>query len=254
MKLIGIIPHQFNPQSMLYDTLLIIAIIVGTTIVQKYYFLVLQGIKNIHPSLWYIFGFIIRFWVILHEMCHAFFCFLSGNKIKEIRLFDANGGRVVFESKNYIWDLPKHGMSLGYLFALIFNQIGLFLISFWPLLFGITLSYLIFNHFWITRIDNLLQATLSYSLVMIIMFYSIFIPSFVLSFQDIEKFFISPQENFLATVVGSTINFLIFLWFVWSFSYFLVNYFIFFAVLFLMMFSLQVVIYAIFLWVRKFVY
>ena len=237
-----------------YNTCVIIFIIVCTTFVQKYYFLVLNSTKNIHSVLWYIFGFIIRFWLILHEICHLFFGFVSGNKIVEIRLFDKNDWRVTFQSKNYIWDLSKYGMSSWYLFALILNQIGLFLISFWPLFFWIALSYFIFTYFWITDIDALLQIKMSYSLVFIILFYSIFIPSFALSFEDIEKFFISRQENIAATVIWSIINFLIFFSFILIFSYFFVNYFIFFWILFLMMFFFQAMIYVTFLWIKNFFY
>lgn len=254
LELTFVIIFSWKPQSiMLYNTLLIILMILFTTFVQKYYFLLLQNMRIIHPLLGRIFGYIIRFWVIVHEMCHIFFVFLSGNKIKEIRLFGKNGGRVTVEYKNYIWDLPKHGLSLWFFSALILNQIGLFLIWFWPLFFWIVLNYIIFNYFWIASLNDFLDVPITFSLVAIVIGYSILIPSFALSIEDIEKFFISPQESRPATIVGSFINALIFLLFVSSFSYFFVANFIFFAVIFSMMFLLQLAIFLLFFWVKKFI-
>ena len=237
---------------MLFDTFGVISIILLTTFIQKYYFLVLYRIKDIHPILSFIFGFIIRSGVIIHELCHAFFGFLSGNKIREIHLFEASGGRVIFETKNYIGDISKYGMSIGYLFALILNQIGLFLISFWPLIFWITLSYGIFAYWGITGVEDLSRMPISYQAVFAITFYSILIPSFALSFIDIKMFFISQQENIWATIIGSIVNFTIFFGWMLSISYLVVDYFIFFWALFFGMFCIQIVLLYIFLLMNKF--
>lgn len=236
---------------MISSTFIIIAVILFTTIVQRYYFKILYAIKAIHPILGYIFGFIIRFWVILHELCHAFFWFLSGNKIQEIHLYEKTGWRVIFRTKNYIWDMSIYGTSIWYIFALIFNQIGLFLISFWPLLFWISFSFAIFHYFGITDIDSLLKLRFSYPLVGITLLYSISIPSFILSIEDIKNFFISPQKSIPATIVWSILNSLIFLGFVSLFSYYFVSYFIFFAIIFLAMFCLQILLYCILFVIKK---
>ena len=237
---------------MIHDTLLVIAIIIFTTFVQKYYFWVLHRIKAIHPFFGLIFWFIIRFWVIIHEICHMIFGFLSGNKIEEIRLFDPTGGRVIFKTKNYIGGISEYGRSGGYLFALIFNQIWLFLISFWPLFFGILCSYLVLNSFWVTDLESLIHLPITYHFFFFILLYSIFIPSFVLSFQDIRNFVISDQDDLLATIVGSLVNTFIFLCVMLSISSFLVSYFVFFLLLFLGLFLVQLILFAILSLINRF--
>lgn len=221
---------------MILNWLIIIWIIIFSTFLQKYYFVVLEKIKNSSKVSSIIFGFIIRFWVIIHEFCHLIFGFLSWNKIKEVRLFDKNWWKVVYETKNYIWALSQNWHNLNFIFFLILNQIWLFLTSIWPLVFWIWLTYFLVNYFLVLDYSILLNILLWWFFVIL---YSIFIPSFVLSYQDLSIFMISKQDWILATIFWSLINSIIFLSFIFSFSNFLVEYFIYFWVVFLWMFLIQ---------------
>lgn len=234
-----------------WDFFIILLVILGTTFLQKYYFLLLHKMKEEHIFLHAFIGFIIRFWVIIHEFCHMFFWFLSGNKLKEISLFDKNGGKVVYATKNYIGHLSEYGLSLNYIFLLIFNQIGIFLTSFWPLIVGVGLSFFVFQYLRITDIATLKSFDFDYKSVLFLIFYSIFIPSFVLSYEDISKFFISKQYGIFSTFFGSLINTAIFVWFMVLFSSFIVNFVVFFGIIFLWMFAFQICLYVLFYLLKK---
>lgn len=233
------------------DFFLILLVILGTTFVQKYYYLLLHKMKDESIFLSAFIGFIIRFWVIIHEFCHMFFWFLSGNKLKEISLFDKNWGKVVYETKNYIWHLSEYGLSLNYIFLLIFNQIWIFLTSFWPLIVGVGVSFFLFQYLWITDIQTLKSFDFEYKSVFILIIYSIFIPSFVLSYEDISKFFISRQYGIFSTFLGSIINTAIFVGFMVLFSSFIVNFVVFFWIIFLGMFTFQICLYLLFYLFKK---
>lgn len=227
----------------LYLIFFIIFLIVLLTIMQFLYFKILNKLKEKSKILNLIFSFIIRFWIIIHEFCHAFFAFLTWNKITKINLFTKWWWSVEIETKNYIWSLSEHWFNSNYIFKLIFNQFWLFFISFWPLIFWVWLSFFIFNIFWITNFDDFLAYDYDFLFILFLVLYSILIPSFVLSFEDIKKFFFSNQDNLGSTIVWSILNFLIFLLFLLLFWWMFINYFYFFCVIFFSLFLLQVFIY-----------
>lgn len=234
-----------------WDFFLILLVILGTTFVQKYYFILLHKMKEESIFLSAFIGFIIRFWVIIHEFCHMFFWFISGNKLKEISLFDKNGGKVVYETKNYIGHLSEYGLSLNYIVLLIFNQIWIFLTSFWPLIVGVGVSFFLFQYLWITDWTSFQNFDYNIKSIIIVLLYSIFIPSFVLSYEDISKFFISRQYGIFSTFLGSIINTAIFVGFMVLFSSFIVNFVVFFGILFLCMFAFQIGVYFLFSLLKK---
>lgn len=226
---------------MILDSITVILIIFLSTVLQKYYYIILNKIASLSYFTNKVFSFVIRFWVIIHELCHLFFWFLSWNKIKEINLFDKTWWKVIYETKDYIWNLSQNWFSFNYFFFLVLNQIWLFLTSIWPLFFWILISYLFF---WIFFLDMDFSNIWNIFIFWIFLFfYSIFIPSFVLSFQDISIFLISKQSWFFSTIFWSIINISIFLWFILSFSSFLVDYFIYFWIIFLLMFIVQLIIF-----------
>lgn len=227
----------------IYDGIIILFIIIFTTFIQKYYFMILFQMKSFNIFLSGFFGVIIRFWVIIHEFCHIFFWFFSGNKLREVSLFDKNGWKVVYETKNYIGHLHEYGFSLNYFFLLILNQIWIFLTAFWPLIIWITFTFFLFQSLWIHDLNTLKNIDIDYKIIAILFIYSVFIPSFVLSYEDLAKFFISSQDNIFSTFFWSIINTIIFAWFLLLFSHFFVPYFIFFGVIFLSMFCVQLFLY-----------
>lgn len=236
---------------MILNTFLIIFLIIFSTFVQKYYFIVLYKIKNFNVFFDYFFWFIIRFWVIIHEFCHMFFWFLSWNKIKEVQLFNKDWWKVIYETKNYIWALSEYWFSLWFIFSLILNQIWIFLTSFWPLFFWILITFLSLNYFWFTNFSDIKNFEYSFWFIVFLLIYSIFIPSFVLSFEDLKKFFVSKQEWIFSTLFWSIINIFIFVWFIYLISSFIINYLIFFCILFLIMFLFQIIIFLIFSLIKK---
>ncbi|MDD5769739.1 MAG: M50 family metallopeptidase [Candidatus Gracilibacteria bacterium] len=229
------------------DIFYIIGIILALTIFQRFYFIILSKIESLSLVLNWFYRFIIRFGVIVHEFCHMFFAVITGNKIEKIDLFKADGGQVILSSKDYIGELPKYGFSFNFLFFMCLNQIGLFLVSFGPLVFGLISGYLVFYYLGINSFKDVLKLNLDLYQITFLIFYSVFIPSFVLSFQDIKNFFISSQDNILATIMASIINTFIFLVFIYFFSKLFFQYLVLFTVLFLIMFFLQAIIYVVFL-------
>lgn len=227
----------------MYSFLYIICFIFFLSLFQKLYYLILFKIANLWYKINFIYRFIIRFWVIIHELSHMFFAILTWNKISKVDMFKDDGGEVIILSKNYIWELPKYWFSFNFILLMVLNQIGLFLVSFWPLLFWIIFIYLFCNYLWIYSFYDIINIKFNFLNSIIIFFLSIFIPSFVLSFQDIKWFFVSNQEYKLSTLVWSLINSIIFVLFLFIFWDLIIWYFIIFCFIFLIMFLLQLIFY-----------
>lgn len=213
--------------------------IILLTILQKFHFKMLYYLsKKYHNSLRYMIRFIIRTWIIIHEVCHLIFGFLSGAKIKNIELFRKDWGRVTFETKNYIGHLSQYSWHPGFMFQLFFNQIGIFLTSIGPLIFGIGLTYFVIYSLNINIVtQNYIEILSGLRLkdYGILLLYTIIIPSFILSFQDIKNFIISSQDSIWATIAGSFINTIIFICFLWFLTFFY-EYFLFFWIVYLSIF------------------
>jgi hypothetical protein len=233
--------------------------IILLTMLQKYHFKMLYYLAHkYHHFLRYIIKFIIRTWVIIHECSHLLFWILSGAKIKKIELFRKDGGRVTFQTKNYIWHLAEYYDRPWFIFQLFLNQIGIFLTSIGPLLVWIIGTYILL---YILSIDieqltiNNFYGWLHWQDYIILVIYAIIIPSFLLSFQDIKNFIISHQTNLGSTIVWSIINTIIFFCFLWFLTFFY-DFFLFFGIfyigifiIFLAYFSLNMIY---FKFVKKF--
>ncbi|MCP4524237.1 MAG: hypothetical protein GY828_08520 [Candidatus Gracilibacteria bacterium] len=198
-----------------------------------------------HNSFQYIFRFFIRFGVILHELCHLLFGVLSGAKVHSVELFRKDGGRVTFETKNYIGHLSQYSGHPGYMFKLILNQIGIFLTSLGPLLFGVFMTYLLIYLLGfpinISDIEGFV-GELNIKQIGVFLIYMIMIPSFLLSFQDVKNFIVSKQDTLGATIVGSIINTVIFTIFL-GFLTFFYKYFLFFGIIYLIIFTFLICIF-----------
>lgn len=218
----------------LLESFYIFLIICVLTLWQKYYFKNIYYIEYRLKKLWFIIKVFLRIWVIIHEFCHLFFGILAWNKPVKIDLFSKNWWKVSFQTKDYIWSLPNYWFSAGYFFRLILNQVGIFLTSIWPLFVWIVLNFFLINYLEID-IFNLKNFEINYINFIIIVLYSIFLPSFILSYQDIKNFIISKQSNIFATILASLINTSIFVAFLWAMT-FLFEWFILFAVLFFIYF------------------
>lgn len=230
-------------QILIIELLTLLWWIVLLTILQRFHYKMLYFLTRKQNFLiqWF-FQFFIRFWVIIHEICHLFFWILSGAKVNKINLFSKNWGSVSFQTKNYIWALSQHYDKPGFLFWLFFNQIWIFLTSLWPLLFGIIFTYLIQNYLQIPlEISKIPEFLLQLNIfqILIVSVYFLLIPSFILSFQDIKHFIISRQSNFAATIVWSIINtliFVIFLLFLTLFYEYFLLFFILYCWIFIILF------------------
>jgi len=226
-----------------YQSIIIFVLIIFLTFLQKYHFIMLDYLSKVY---WWIFRILIRFLIrtsiIIHELSHLFFWILSWAKIHKVELFRSDWWRVSFWTKNYIWHLSEYSWSPWYLTILFFNQIWIFLTSIWPLIIWITsIFFLIFYFnipFDIKNLNNLYlflnESYLNYFYLICII---IFIPWFILSFQDIKNFIISKQDTFWATFVGSFINTIIFIIFLLFLSFFY-NYFLLFSFVYFITFFL----------------
>ena len=229
--------------------IIIFILILVLTFFQKHYYMLLNYLKYFF-WLKYIINFIIRSWVILHEFSHIFFAFLAWNKIQKISLFSKKWWYIKYQYKNYIWALWEWFGYLSFWFKLIFNQIWIFLTSAWPLIFWTILTYFFwYNLIWINNYNEIIDK-LHWINILYILIYVILIPNFVLSRKDISHFIISKQKRFLATFIWSTINFIIFLWFISIFSL-VFNYFIIFCISFLLWFNLIFLLSIIFFLIKK---
>jgi len=233
----------------LIKSLEVLGIIIFLTFLQWFYYKLLFYIwKNTIYIFRKFIDFIVRIWVIIHEFAHMFFAFLSWNKIIKVDLFSKNGWSVQYAYKNYIWAIWDGFWYLSFWLMLILNQIGIFLTSLWPFIFGLWITYFFFDYFLnIHNIEWLESLDLKWYLYLFL--YAILIPSFALSWKDISHFIISKQNWFLATLIWSIINFTIFMAFLFLFSFFL-DYLIIFSLIYSMYFVIILIV-AIFVYIIK---
>jgi hypothetical protein len=90
------------------------------------------------------------------------------------------------------------------MFQLFFNQIGIFLTSIGPLIFGIGFTY--FMLFYLGNgidawVPEEIYNAFDWKDYLLLLLYTIIIPSFILSFQDIKNFIISAQDTIGATII-----------------------------------------------------
>lgn len=231
--------------------------IVLLTILQKFHYKMLYYLAHkYHNFLRFIIKFIIRTGIIIHELSHLLFWVISWAKIKKVELFRADGGRITFQTKNYIWHLGEYYDRPGFIFHLFFNQIWIFLTSIWPLIIWIIMTYCI-SYYLDINISNYKESIFSLNILeyWILIIYAIFVPSFILSFQDIKNFIISHQTNLASTIVWSLINTFIFFCFLWFLTFFY-DFFLFFGLFYIGIFILLLayfsINYAYFKFLKKF--
>jgi hypothetical protein len=225
--------------STLFEIAIIFWWIILLTLLQKYHFKMLYYLAHKYHSFFrYIIKFIIRTWIIIHECSHLLFWIISWAKVKKVELFRKDWGRVTFETKNYIWHLWEYYDRPWFMFHLFFNQIGIFLTSIWPLIIWIIFTYILLYSSWI-KIDawtvEEVYKIFTWKEYLSLIIYAIFIPSFLLSFQDIKNFIISHQTNLASTIVSSLINTIIFLCFLWFLTFFY-EFFLFFGLFYIWIF------------------
>lgn len=234
------------------NVLVTISIIIILTFLQKYFYKMLYFIKNkTQTKIRKIIDFFIRFWIIIHEICHLFFWFFSWAKILEISLFKKDWWMVKYETKNYIWAMPYNYQKNLFFIKLFLNQFGIFFTSIGPLLFGIFFNFLFLKFtLWIEDIEYFIENPFSINWniynFLFTFIYLFLVPSFVLSFTDLSNFVISRQDTKSATIIWSIINSLIFTIFLFILSFF-VDYLILFLGCFIITFWITFVIYLVFL-------
>lgn len=239
-------------------TIIFWGIILLTTL-QKYHFKMLYYLAHkYHNFFRYIIKFIIRIGIITHECSHLLFWIISWAKVKKVELFRQDWWRVTFQTKNYIGHLAEYYDRSWFMFHLFFNQIGIFLTSIWPLIIWIIFTYILLYFLWI-KIDTWtpeeVYKIFTWKEYIALIIYAIFIPSFILSFQDIKNFIISKQTNLASTIVWSFINTIIFFAFL-AFLTFFYDFFLFFWLfyiwLFLILFAYFSLNYMYFKFLKKF--
>ncbi len=215
----------------------LIMMILLITILQKYHYKMLNYLKN---SYWkiivLIFWFIQRLTVIIHEFSHVIFAFVFWAKIKNIDLYSKKWGSVEFAMKDYIGSMWNFADSNKVLFIinLIFNRIGIFLTSIWPLIVWIVINLilcisLLGINIWETiNILEIIKNIDRMEWFFLLIYSLVIIPSFILSFQDVKNLFIYKWDNFFASLVWSFINILILFFFLYLVTFLFVYFKLFF--------------------------
>lgn len=232
------------------DILSIVWIIFALTFFQKYHYRMLFSMKNNSSHFFGKFiSWVIRLWVIIHEFSHLFFGRIFGAKVHSMDLFSETWWQVVFSQQDYIWAIwSNHGTNwFVFLIKLIINRFGTFLSSMWPLIVGIFLNILMLNYFTWNKIFSI-QANVNldsfqitiFSVLFLIIYLIIFMPSFILSRQDISNFFFYRGDNIFASFIWSFINILCFIIFLIVVARFF-DYILYFSIFYLYSFVLTVI-------------
>lgn len=227
-----------------------LCIIIWTSILQKFHYDMLFFLRDqsIFIIRWW-FNIITRIWVILHEFSHLIFVIIFGWKVHEIKLFSKRGGHIKYSVPDYIWSLGHTSMWLFFWIKLIVNRIWIFMVAIWPLIVWILitmwLAYRLFEiPFLTTQFHiNLNQLNIQNSIIFIL-YLSIFLPSFILSFQDISNLLVYRWDNIFATIIGSIFNIIIFTIFLVWIAY-LYDYLYYFFWLYVISFAVTAIVYLI---------
>lgn len=239
-----------------YNILSIIFILVSLTFLQKYHFRMLFYIMRTKWIFSKFIVFINRIWIIVHEFSHLIFVLFSWAKINNITLFSKTWWNVSFEHADYIWSLPYNSWGIWSVFVLILNKFMIFLSALWPLILWMILNAVLMKYvFWISYfwywiwIWNLTHSFVSW---FVLILYSIFfMPYFILSYKDMQCFVYYNGTNFLAKIIWSFINIIVFWLLLFLLSYFY-NYFLSFFIIYILSFLITWIIYIFVKLIRKY--
>lgn len=241
----------------LINSIIIFCWIIILTIFQYFHFIILNIIKNFSFIFSIIWNFLFRIWVIIHEFSHLLFWLLFGAKITKIDLFSRTWWSVSYQTKDYIGNMVYSDKIQFFWIKLLLNQIWIFLTSLWPLIVWICLNYFFIRNYLgikseIFELNEFIKIFSSdYLKFLVFIWYTVFfIPSFILSWQDISNFFIHKWDNIWATIVASLINTIIFAGFLVLISNFL-NIFLSFFLFYLISFLMLLVFFIIFIILEK---
>lgn len=243
-----------------YNILIIIGVIFVTSFFQKYHYILLNRISKLSWRMFNLISkFFIRLWVIIHEFSHLFFAFLFWHEIKKVELFKKNWWSVQVSKKDYLGAIGHFSWSkFVFILLLIWNRMGVFFTSLWPLIIGIVISFLLINiSFWFpllwieTNYQNYNLNNLDFwNILLLFVFWLFFAQWFILSRRDIKNLFIYEGNYISETLVWSIINTLFFLVFLFVASFFYI-YFLFFGIVYMISFITVLIIYTLLLMFLK---
>lgn len=246
-------------EKIVLESLFIIVGIFFLTVMQRIHFMILNKMQSSSKIISLLWKVLFRLWVIVHEFSHLLFVIFSSSKVIKIDLFSKTWWSVQYESKDYIWSLPLYYDNSMYWIKLVFNQIWIFLNSMGPLIIGIILNYFFVKGFlWVKweffDINEYLQIFSKDWLKAIgfVIYTVFFIPSFILSFQDLSNFIVARQGNTWATIVWSVFNTIIFIFFIAILTNFIMI-FTSFLVFYIVSFCVLLVFFIIYLILERFI-
>ncbi len=171
--------------------------------------------------------FLLRVWIIIHELFHLIFAFFAGHRIEKIQLFKEDGGQVDVKVDDYLGSMPYQNQNfITYFILLFFNRLGIFLTGVAPLLWGIFFHCLLFSY-WFSITTHLAGFNLLTILtkfwwwsIVIFLYVLAVMPSFLLSWQDIRSIIFYPGKNFLSAFFWTLLSVFFVLLFLSVLTYF----------------------------------
>ncbi len=240
------------------NILVVCTVVLLTTFLQKHHYILLFKIWKMAWKFWQIISrILIRIWVILHEMSHIFFAFVSWQEIKDVQFFSPKWWKVKILNKDYISAIGYFkGNPIFFIIWLIFNRIWVFLTSIWPMILGIFISLLLINYSFGMPLFSINYDLSQYqfselsllNIFILLIFWIFMFQWFILSWQDISNFVFYRWFSILESLFGSLINFVIFMIFVVLSSYFYL-YFLFFWIVYIASFLMVLLMFfVLYLW------
>ncbi|MEF2176041.1 MAG: hypothetical protein V3575_06195 [Candidatus Absconditabacteria bacterium] len=195
-----------------------------------------------------LFKFVSRIGIILHEMSHIIFIFLSGGTVKSVELFRADGGKVSYAEKDYIASAAYNNYDgVTYFIFMLASKIGFFIAQIGPLIVGILVNIIYLNivfqipffsqdfHIGIENINII-------NIIVSIIYLMVFVPTFIPSWKDLSNIFFYNGTNIIEKIIGSIINIFFVLIFLIISTYF-INYLLYFFYFYLISFGITMFIY-----------
>lgn len=195
-----------------------------------------------------IFKIVSRIWVILHEMSHIIFIFLSGWTVKSVELFRPDGWKVSYAEKDYIASAAYNNYDwVTYFVFMLASKIWFFIAQIWPLIVWIFLNMLYLNVFfqisffsqdfniWLENINIL-------NIIVSVVYLMVFVPTFIPSWKDLSNIFFYNWKNIIEKIIWSVINIFFVVCFLIISSYF-IDYLIYFFYFYLTSFGITLLVY-----------
>lgn len=195
-----------------------------------------------------IFRIVSRIWVILHELSHIIFIFLSGWTVKSVELFRPDGWKVSYAEKDYIASAAYNNYDwVTYFIFMVASKIWFFIAQIGPLIVWIIVNmlylYFVFKIPFFSQEINIWISNINFiNIILSIIYLMVFVPTFIPSWKDLSNIFFYNWINIVEKIIWSIVNIFFVVLFLIIGTYF-IEYLVYFFYFYLVSFGITLIVY-----------